>query len=139
MFSAVFKEGVIQLRARNPQHLEALIRAHGQDWWVITETDDTDYPWRIYLSQKDWEQLATALAAEIDWSNFKLECSRSRVDWQYLDAIHDIWWRMLEYQKKLFGRGMYVAEPRQAQLPLEPSWVDMPWVRKKKRNRRRKA
>lgn len=58
------------VRARARADLEALRDRHLPDLELF-ENLGSDYRWRAFILRADWEHIATALAAGIDYPNFK--------------------------------------------------------------------
>ena len=102
MFSVVFKDGGMQVRSRNRKHLEALkhrCMSLGAKHWKILDTPRGDYGWRIKLTRDEWVKVAALLASEIDYANFKDAARDSKVDRRFVDALHDVWMRLFQYQR----------------------------------------
>ena len=75
-------EPTVQVRARYRQHLEELrmrfseqlgdVRVIGYDDPEHEEEyQDRDYEYRLFVPEPVWRELATALAADVTYSNFK--------------------------------------------------------------------
>ncbi len=60
------------LRARNVNHLIQIRRVFNsiENCQLITTTD-SDYPFRLIITQRQAEQLAQWLVADVDFTNFK--------------------------------------------------------------------
>jgi len=57
-----------------------------------------DYRYRLSISQNDWIKLAGKLAAEVDYSNFKMAV-QERVDQAGKNSAYaEIWWIMRRIQ-----------------------------------------
>ena len=85
---------LVQVRARMRMHLQALqarfpVGLAGE----ILESDETDYRYRLIVARDRFERVAAALVGELDYSNFKGECSRHGA-WLgpgYSHALHQVW------------------------------------------------
>ena len=72
-FSVVADPGhprMLKIRARTRADLEALRRRHLPDIEIV-ETHHTDYRYRALVHRDEWIHAAQALAAEVDYPNFK--------------------------------------------------------------------
>ena len=86
--------GLVQVRARMKMHLQALqarypVGLAGE----ILESDETDYRYRLIVARDRFQHVASALVAELDYSNFKGACSRHTA-WLgpgYSHALHKVW------------------------------------------------
>lgn len=82
--------GKIQIRARVRKDLEALSLFAADNMYVtldggpladkIIETSDSDYRYRVIVEREEWALLAYALAADLDYTNFKDEIYRDNPD-----------------------------------------------------------
>ena len=104
----------MHIRARNRQHLVALrSRFPCIKTKPILATPDHDYSFRMIVSRQEWIQIASGLAEEIDYSNFKHEADKT-ADQPYVDALYEIWSRMVRYQAALrhpdVGKARKVAQ-----------------------------
>lgn len=102
-FSVVVKGNTVYVRARNKRHLINLKKRFRV--WIgavsIQEDVGTDYKWRIGVSRKTWGVISEYLAAEITWDNFKHKVKTSKLtDKAYLDVLHDVWFKMMQYQRR---------------------------------------
>lgn len=90
-----YAEPLMQIRSRDRSHLENLIR-HVQLVADIVELPDRDYRYRVYVPRKIWTQIATQLASEIDYDNFKEAVGQTEMmdKRRYLHALHDVWSRL---------------------------------------------
>src|SRR4051794_37474035 len=59
-----------KVRARARQDLEALRERYLPDLEIV-ESDHTDYRFRAFVLRDEWTHAAQALAADIDYPNFK--------------------------------------------------------------------
>jgi hypothetical protein len=60
----------IMVRARTDRHLEAIMDLLPEGTQIV-RTPHADYPCRVVISREVWLALVTALAAEVDYPNFK--------------------------------------------------------------------
>ena len=83
------------VRARDREHLEALLDEHWPRLWPIPSIQDTpyaDYGVRITVSREQLDHLAARLVEGIDYDNFKSFVERERPGWRrYIGLLHDIW------------------------------------------------
>jgi hypothetical protein len=100
-------QGMIQVRARNRQHLVNLQKAApeiaGKD---ILKLQGTDYMWRIIVKPEEWVPVAAMLASEVgDYKNFKGECAKQvdagNLDKAYENMLHRIWSTHMDYQTRI--------------------------------------
>lgn len=103
-------EPTVQVRARYRQHLEELrVRFPEQlgDAQVIGYDDpeyeeeyrDRDYEYRLFVPEPVWQELATALAADVTYSNFKgrvhARAHETRLsETPYMDQLYGVYDRM---------------------------------------------
>ena len=91
----------VMVRARLRAHLDAL-KERFPDLLgdcEIRESRHADYRWRIFVDQARWAQVTEALAADIDYGNFKSEVHRVHGHDDYEHALHDVWSVMHEIQR----------------------------------------
>ena len=83
----------VMIRARVRQHLENLRNQFDSlRETQVRETGTSDYRYRLLMTKPVWLQIASELAAEVDYGNFKNACARSaNLDNHYLTALHDVW------------------------------------------------
>lgn len=111
--------GVLQVRARRKEHLEAL-RSRYQFKAPIRETKDTDYQFRVLLNLATVIRLVTEVTKDITYVNFKEEATKVAVKAgqgagaRYVHALHDIW---------------DIAAAIQPDLPYSETWGTLPKVR----------
>jgi hypothetical protein len=77
------------VRARTRGDLEALRDRHLPDL-ELHENLGSDYRWRAFVIRSDWEHMAAALAAGIDYPNFK-DAVAERQGNDRADIYHDVW------------------------------------------------
>lgn len=86
------KDKTIMIRSRSLQHLENLKKQMHLSAEILT-SEQSDYKYRVVVPHSVWVGIATELANEIDYPNFKNECEKRKklVGPKYLRALHDIW------------------------------------------------
>lgn len=93
------------IRARCRKHLEAL-RRYAPGLPAITETGNTDYPYRIITTKNEATALLMALGESIDYTNFKSEAKRvDPGDHAYHGFLGTVWGAGLALQPA--GKGIY--------------------------------
>jgi len=93
----------VMIRARNVRHLDTLRDRHeALRAAEILETPLADYPARIIVAKEVWVSVLVEIAAEADYGNFKAASSRGACvgDTALNGALHDIWARMVRYQRE---------------------------------------
>lgn len=93
--SAVLKQGKFQLRARDRESLQRM----GFKGKRIVTGVGTDYPFRVYLTKREYKRIVCRQIDAIDYSNFKSRVLTSRGR-RYSDALHDVWTAMLKVEPK---------------------------------------
>jgi hypothetical protein len=92
-YSAVYDKSseCVLVRARVKQHLVNLVKAFDIDCRVIT-TRNHDYRYRVWVEKNKWADVCKRLAQDIDYPNFKGECTAKfgRND-PYVHALHRVW------------------------------------------------
>jgi len=97
----------VMIRARNVKHLRVLrdqyevLRAA-----EIFEEPLADYPARIIITKDVWSQVLGEIATEIDYGNVKTASARAVGvgDTAFNEALHDVWERMIGYQRESENR-----------------------------------
>lgn len=87
-----------QIRARTKVDLENLKDQVSLEENII-ETLHADYPYRLIVNEDELARCMEAFKRNIDYDNFKNEVARHTDQKNKLDAYHDIWRVMYEYQK----------------------------------------
>lgn len=86
----------LMIRARRKGHLKALRRRfNALKRAKIHKDTHTDYRYRIFVAQGVWTKIATKLAAEIDYGNFKDTLKDSP---RYAMAASQVWHVMFDLQ-----------------------------------------
>ncbi len=94
---------IIQIRARVRNHLENL--KHFADELLenakILDFLHTDYRYRIIIPKETWATVASMLAQDTDFGNFKSACHREleSTGADYVHALHNVWDIMYRLQK----------------------------------------
>jgi hypothetical protein len=87
----------VMVRARDVAHLENLIERF-PNWLnahTIHESDESDYPCRIFMQKSIWQCIVNDIIKEMDYDNFKSEVHRSELtDPRYGDALMSTWGTM---------------------------------------------
>jgi hypothetical protein len=92
----------VMVRSRLRAHLDAL-KERFPDLLgdrEVRESNGTDYRWRIFVDQARWAEVTAALAADIDYGNFKDEVHRVHGHDNYERALHHVWSVMYELQHR---------------------------------------
>lgn len=102
-FSIVKKEdGVYHIRARAAADLDQLRRYLGKPSLRIHLTPSADYPARICTASADMiSDIFIALAADIQYSNFKSAIGAAPAQRDKLPWYHEIWTTMREWQLRV--------------------------------------
>lgn len=125
-YSAVWKEGSMQVRARVRDDLKRLID-NGfvpADTKIIETADGhSDYRYRIKLgSQAEWAMVAYKLSLDIDYRNFKSEVMKS-LGPKREHPLHEIW----SILARLQPGGAYALKGSQRPKPFKRSAGDSRW------------
>jgi hypothetical protein len=91
----------LMVRARVRHHLERLQSRFGSlESYSIHASANTDYRYRIIVPKTYWKEVATQMAEEISYGNFKDEATKTlgfaRSD--YIEALHYVWSRLYGLQ-----------------------------------------
>jgi len=92
--SAVYKEGAMQVRARDKQSLASLEAKTGLP---VKHTPLADYPYRLSTSISDFANWAFEQALAIDYSNFKSEVADVR-GYGFAKPLNKVWSVMHEVE-----------------------------------------
>lgn len=99
-YSIVRKDaGAVHIRARCREDLDQLAHAAGAGE-PMPSYPGSDYPWRIICLDSELPRFMSALAASVDYGNFKSAIAASPSERSKLTAYHDIHHRMVEWQKE---------------------------------------
>jgi hypothetical protein len=93
----------VMLRARAAKHLEALTKANPDllAQYAIRKSTGTDYPCRLVVPRTTWLELASRLAAEISYVNFKSAVAQTNSDPEYGALLHQVWQAGVDYQDRV--------------------------------------
>lgn len=92
--SAVYKDGAIQVRARDRKSLEPLVKQVGT---AITATPLADYPYRIAITNEQFSNWLSQQALAIDYKNFKSEIADTR-GYGFAKPLNQVWSVMHEVE-----------------------------------------
>lgn len=92
-------EGEVQVRARNPEHLENLRKRYSLTEEVVSLGPHRDYGSRIYLDKEKWSNIVTDLVQSVDYDDFKTSVKNSGADSEYIDFLSDVWAAGYAYQE----------------------------------------
>lgn len=93
--------GRVQVRARVKDDLQRLSAFASESVAIpmpaIITTPHADYAYRIVIEQSDWVKVAAAIAADIDYTNFKSavhgEANRDAAYMQVWSAMNELQWQ----------------------------------------------
>jgi len=127
--SVKLDQKLLMVRARDRDHIEGLQRRFNRELgsYKITESTRNDYRFRIFVPRKVWLGVARALAADIDYGNFKDEARKTqgKAGDDYLDVLHTIWSVAYRAQSKKYGPGIY-DKPKPGEETGELPFQDEP-------------
>ena len=85
--SAVYKDGALQVRARDRRSLSALSKDTGAS---IVATPLADYPYRIAMTNAQFSKWLQAQVLGINYKNFKSEVADSR-GYGFAKPLNQVW------------------------------------------------
>jgi len=85
--SAVYKDGALQVRARDRRSLNALSKDSGAS---IVATPLADYPYRIAITNEQFSKWLQAQVLGINYKNFKSEVADSR-GYGFAKPLNQVW------------------------------------------------
>jgi hypothetical protein len=97
------KKNVYHVRARTGADIDAVISLLEpvlKRPIRLFETPDVDYHWRIILKPEELAPALAALAATVDYPNFKDEIHASNSQDAKLDAYSDLWSALYDLQSR---------------------------------------
>jgi hypothetical protein len=99
-YSVIQKEqGIYYVRARVREDLENLLQVSGLEIEVHS-WPTADYRFRIIIGSEDLLKVVVALTATLDYPNFK-NCVAQQADQRdKLNAYHEIWTTMSDFQRE---------------------------------------
>ena len=92
--SAVYKDGAIQVRARDLKSLEPLAKQTGA---AIVATPLADYPYRIAITNEQFAIWVNQQALSIAYKNFKSEVADTR-GYGFAKPLNQVWSVMHEVE-----------------------------------------
>ena len=92
--SAVYKDGALQVRARDRKSLEPLAKQTGAE---IIATPLADYPYRIAITNEQFSNWLSQQAQAIDYKNFKSEIADTR-GYGFAKPLNKVWSVMHEVE-----------------------------------------
>lgn len=95
--SAVFKDGALQVRARDKDSLKSLANHVNAS---ITSKPLADYPYRISTTNSAFADWVSTQALEIDYGNFKSEVAAIK-GYEFARPLNRVWdvMHQVEYQE----------------------------------------
>ena len=88
--SAVFKDGELQVRARDAESLALLAKYTGQE---IIKTPFADYPYRLITNKESFSHWFSNEALNVNYSNFKSEMASIR-GYEFARPLNKVWYVM---------------------------------------------
>ncbi len=85
--SAVYKDGALQVRARDHKSRQPLAKATGA---TVVATPLADYPYRISITNEQFADWVNQEAISIDYKNFKSEVSDIR-GYGFAKPLNQVW------------------------------------------------
>ena len=92
--SAVYKDGALQVRARDRKSLDALAKDIGA---TIIATPLADYPYRIAITNEQFSKWLSQQATAINYKNFKSEIADTR-GYGFAKPLNKVWSVMHEVE-----------------------------------------
>ena len=92
--SAVYKDGAIQVRARDRKSLEPLVKQTGA---AIIATPLADYPYRIAITNEQFAAWVSQVALSVSYKNFKSEIADVR-GYGFAKPLNKVWSVMHEVE-----------------------------------------
>ena len=92
--SAVYKDGAIQVRARDRKSLQPLVKATGA---TVVATPLADYPYRIAITNEQFASWVNQQALSIAYKNFKSEVADTR-GYGFAKPLNQVWSVMHEVE-----------------------------------------
>jgi aminopeptidase C len=85
--SAVYKDGVLQVRSRDRKSLQALSKETNV---AIIATPLADYPYRIAITNEQFSKWVSAQAMAVDYKNFKSEVADT-LGYGFAKPLNQVW------------------------------------------------
>ena len=92
--SAVYKDGALQVRARDRKSLDALAKSTGAP---IVATPLADYPYRIAITNEQFSTWVSTQVMSIDYKNFKSEVTET-LGYGFAKPLNRVWSVMHEVE-----------------------------------------
>ena len=92
--SAVYKDGALQVRARDRKSLEPLAKQAGAE---IIATPLADYPYRISITNDQFAAWVSQIALSVNYKNFKSEIADTR-GYGFAKPLNQVWSVMHEVE-----------------------------------------
>ena len=92
--SAVYKDGALQVRARDRKSLDALAKDTGA---AIIATPLADYPYRIAITNEQFSTWVSTQVMSIDYKNFKSEVTET-LGYGFAKPLNRVWSVMHEVE-----------------------------------------
>jgi UDP-3-O-acyl-N-acetylglucosamine deacetylase len=92
--SAVYKDGALQVRARDRKSLEALSKETAA---AIIATPLADYPYRIAITNEQFSKWLSQQVMSVDYKNFKSEIADTR-GYGFAKPLNKVWSVMHEVE-----------------------------------------
>jgi hypothetical protein len=100
--SAVYKDGALQVRARDRRSLTPLAKQTGVE---IVATPLADYPYRIAITNEQFSKWLSQEVMSVDYKNFKSEIAETR-GYGFANPLNKVWSVMHEVEdSKARARG----------------------------------
>ena len=92
--SAVYKDGALQVRARDRRSLTPLAKQTGAE---IVATPLADYPYRIAITNEQFSKWLSQEVMSVDYKNFKSEIAETR-GYGFAKPLNKVWSVMHEVE-----------------------------------------
>jgi hypothetical protein len=117
------RAGRMLIRSRCKADAANLYRDHHKELASMeppTSDESRDYRWRISISPGDWLKLATRLADQIDYSNFKSEVHKRADQANKTAPYHEVWATMARLQWEEPTQPATKRKARRLQKAIKP-------------------
>ncbi len=92
--SAVYKDGAVQVRARDCKSLQSLVKSTGA---TVVATPLADYPYRISMTNEQFAYWVNQQVLAINYKNFKAEVADTR-GYGFAKPLNQVWSVMHEVE-----------------------------------------
>ena len=96
-YSATFKDGQMQIRARQHEDLTALRTKYAPELSEMIETMDADYPYRAFCTAEQWGVICARIGSNVRYDNFKSNVYATQGA-QRAGVYGSIWTTLLELE-----------------------------------------